>query len=64
MSRLNGPNGLCRSGRVRSGRARIVEFSYKLTMPPSSDARPLVCRQALSTAPDSPAGQLATADTC
>ena len=41
--------------------------STKLTIPPSSDARPLVYhsdRQALSTARLRRAGQLATADAC
>ena len=34
-----GDPGLVWSGPVRSGRARVEEFNYKSTVPPSSDAR-------------------------
>ena len=57
------PRTLVGSGRVRSCR----EFGTRLTIPPSSDGRPLVYRsdrQARSTARCRRAGPLATAGTC
>jgi len=56
---------LARQGGRSERDKRDLRRSAKLTIPPSSDARSIACDcQALSTARDCRAGQLATADTC